>query len=33
MFSCELCEIAKNTFSYETRPVAASIQNNIKLAI
>ena len=24
MFSCEFCEITKNTFSYRTRPVAAS---------
>ena len=25
MFSCEFCEIAKNTFSYRTPPVAASV--------
>ena len=24
VFSCELCEISKNTFSYRTPPVAAS---------
>ena len=24
MFSCECCEISKNTFSYKTPPVAAS---------
>ena len=24
VFSCEFCEISKNTFSYRTRPVAAS---------
>ena len=24
MFSCEFCEISKNTFSYKTPPVAAS---------
>ena len=24
MFSCEFCEISKNTFSYRTPPVAAS---------
>ena len=24
VFSCEFCEISKNTFSYKTRPVAAS---------
>ena len=25
VFSCEFCEIAKNTFSYRTPPVAASV--------
>ena len=25
VFSCELCEIYKNTFSYRTTPVAASV--------
>ena len=25
MFSCEFCKISKNTFSYKTPPVAASI--------
>ena len=24
MFSCEFCEISKNSFSYRTHPVAAS---------
>ena len=24
LFSCEFCEISKNTFSYRTHPVAAS---------
>ena len=24
VFSCEFCKISKNTFSYRTRPVAAS---------
>ena len=24
VFSCEICEISKNTFSYRTSPVAAS---------
>ena len=24
MFSCEFCEMSKNTFSYRTPPVAAS---------
>ena len=24
MFSCEFCEISKNTFSYKTTPVVAS---------
>ena len=27
VFSCEFCEISKNTFSYRTPPVAASIIN------
>ena len=26
VFSCELCESSKNTFSYRTPPVAASVQ-------
>ena len=25
MFSCEFCRISKNTFSYKTPPVAASL--------
>ena len=25
VFSCEFCEIAKNTFSYRTTPVTASV--------
>ena len=25
VFSCEFCEISKNTFSYRTTPVAASV--------
>ena len=25
VLSCEFCEIAKNTFSYRTAPVAASV--------
>ena len=25
VFSCEFCEISKNTFSYTTPPVAASV--------
>ena len=25
VFSCELCEISKNTYSYRTPPVAASV--------
>ena len=25
VFSCEFCEISKNTFSYRTSPVAASV--------
>ena len=25
MFSCEFCEIRKNTFSYRTSPMAASV--------
>ena len=25
VFSCEFCEIAKNTFSFRTPPVAASV--------
>ena len=27
VFSCEFCEISKNTFSYRTPPVAASVHN------
>ena len=27
MFSCEFCEISKDTFSYRTPPVAASVFN------
>ena len=29
MFSCEFCEISKNTFSYRTPPVAASVNRHI----
>ena len=28
VFSCEFCEISKNTFSYRTPPVAASVMVN-----
>ena len=28
MFSCEICEIFKNTFLYRTPPVAASVSKN-----
>ena len=28
VFSCEFCENFKNTFSYRTHPVAASIERN-----
>ena len=28
VFSCEFCEISKNTFSYRTPPVAVSVFNN-----
>ena len=30
MFSCEFCEISKNTFLYRTPPVAASMELRIK---
>ena len=29
VFSCEFCEISKNTFSFRTPPVAASIDWNV----
>ena len=29
VFSCEFCEISKNTFSYRTPPVAASVFLNV----
>ena len=33
VLSCEFCEISKNTFSYGTQPVAASVfTDNLKLA-
>ena len=28
MFSCEFCEISKNTFSYRAIPVAVSVDNS-----
>ena len=31
VFSCEFCELSKNTFSYRTPPVAASVNNSIKI--
>ena len=31
VFSCEFCEISKNTFSYRTPPVAASVKNQMCL--
>ena len=33
MFSSEFCKISKNTFSYRTTPVAASVKNVIGLTI
>ena len=33
MFSCEFCEISKNTFSYRTPPVAASDELNTVLFV
>ena len=33
MFSCEFCEISKNTFSYRTPPVAASISHKNSIFI
>ena len=32
VFSCEFCEISKNTFSYRTPPVAASVCHNYLLS-
>ena len=34
VFSCEFCEISKNTFSYRTPPMAASVsaENSVKFA-
>ena len=29
VFSCEFCEISKNTFSYRTPTVVASLENSI----
>ena len=29
VFSCELCEISKNTFSYRTPPLAASVFSSL----
>ena len=31
VFSCEFCEISKNTFSYRTPPVAASVDLNTQI--
>ena len=31
VFSCEYCEISKNTFCYRTAPVAASVVTSIKI--
>ena len=33
MFSCEFCEISKNTFSYRTRPVAAFTSSLISIRL
>ena len=33
MFSCEFCEISKNTFSYGTPPLAASVFLNVSLLL
>ena len=30
VFSCEFCEISKNTFSYRTHPVTASVHHQYK---
>ena len=30
VFSCEFCEISKNTFFYRTPPVAASVDTNLR---
>ena len=32
VFSCEFCEISKNTFSYRTPPVAASAPQSLATA-
>ena len=32
MFSCEFCEISKNTFPYRTPPVAASVLKILKIS-
>ena len=33
VFSCNFCEISKNTFSYRTPPVAASLNKKAKLIL
>ena len=33
VFSCEFCEISKNTFSYRTPPVAASNKYRMRLRL
>ena len=33
VFSCEFCEISKNTFSYGTPPVAASVNERLTFLI
>ena len=32
VFSCEFCEVSKNTFCYRIPPVAASVYCRIKVA-
>ena len=31
VYSCDLCEVSKNTFSYRTPPVAASVYDHNSL--
>ena len=33
VFSCEFCKISKNTFSYRTFPVAASVEKIMQLKL
>ena len=33
VFSCEFCEISKNTFFYRTPPVAAPIQSAVSISV